>query len=632
MSLEFKLFTGPFRADIMQKWYDDGYFALELPMKRVQYDREWLTVGELVQRASSDKIFLSPLRTNAPPGLTKRDSASLHSVNQLSVDSVFNNPYQPSPIRSLRSSTLDTFNGSNPSDSPSSSIGHFGNNSPDPMAFNGTVGNNGGNPYGIQESISGLGFGGSMDLGGLRRTHLQEYAQDPRLHSPSYGAMLNHGFNNNGYTNQYGAVQSSPWGTAHDPFTAYNNGNYNTGGYDAHAAFNPQVPNQVINNQINPLLYGGADLNQLNSPGNQFTVHSGQVNHVGVNEQQNLERGFGQQYQQATDSAEVKAIDQQVNLGLPVSPSPKSSAPAAWDSIQPNAINTAVPTSSSQSSPWGQPQQPAATQPAVVPKDASPWVLASQGVLETPWQPPIDPEVAPTVAKLEKLVEDPQELQEEPAATETPALPTPAASPPAEATPPTTTKSGKKNKAAKPAPVPVPTPSPPASASPSPSPVPASSTPSQKAPWAKDDKKKAKAAPTISLREIQDAEAKAAEARKVKEGKERASRLAASASAEVPEEVQAFTWGLPTSQAGSRSASFVKDAPAASPNPTTPNAAVWTNAAKPAVKKTMKEIQEEEERRKKTATKETVASAAAKRAYAESTTKVSASLRSLATI
>jgi PERQ amino acid-rich with GYF domain-containing protein len=149
-------------------------------------------------------------------------------------------------------------------------------------------------------------------------------------------------------------------------------------------------------------------------------------------------------------------------------------------------------------------------------------------------------------------------------------------------------------------------------------------SPAQKAPWAKDEKKKGKSSgAAISLREIQDAEAKAAETRKANQEKERANRLAVSVStsSDSKEEAQPFTasWGLPTSQAGGRTNSFTKDVAPSGASPVSPAPPVWTNAGKPAtIKKTMKEIQEEEERRKKAVAKETVASAAAKRVYAES--------------
>ena len=66
--------------------------------------------------------------------------------------------------------------------------------------------------------------------------------------------------------------------------------------------------------------------------------------------------------------------------------------------------------------------------------------------------------------------------------------------------------------------------------------------------------------------------------------------------------------------------------PFSAPAPVAPAPAVWTNAAKtPVTKKTMKEIQEEEERKRKLAKekeKESIA-VAARRGYADTTTKVS---------
>lgn len=151
-----------------------------------------------------------------------------------------------------------------------------------------------------------------------------------------------------------------------------------------------------------------------------------------------------------------------------------------------------------------------------------------------------------------------------------------------------------------------------------PSPIPAPADP--KSPWTIEEEKK-----PLSLREIQELELKKAEARKAAE-RERTTRAATATSPSAPaEDVQTISWGLPTSQAGSRPA---KEAPASVPAGSSPAGSpalpVWVNAAKaPAVKKTMKEIQEEEEKRKKVAAKEkeTVA-AAARRAYAETTTKV----------
>ena len=154
--------------------------------------------------------------------------------------------------------------------------------------------------------------------------------------------------------------------------------------------------------------------------------------------------------------------------------------------------------------------------------------------------------------------------------------------------------------------------------------------------WSTEDDKKKSSAGSMSLREIQEMEAKKQEARRTAE-RERA-RAVAAAPAPHSEDSQTFTasWGLPTSQVGAKTPA--KDIPGAvvppaststsstvtsSLAPASPPAAVWTNTQKPATKKSMRDILEEEERRKKTASKESIAAAAARRAYAETTNKVS---------
>lgn len=147
-----------------------------------------------------------------------------------------------------------------------------------------------------------------------------------------------------------------------------------------------------------------------------------------------------------------------------------------------------------------------------------------------------------------------------------------------------------------------------------------------KAPWAKEDegKKKKNATPSFSLRDIQEAEAQKLEAKKAAE-REKERLVRASVVADSKEETQPFvaSWGLPTSQAGARGNTPLREA-APAPTPASVATPVWTTPAKaPTVKKTMKEIQEEEEKRKKLAAKEALASAASvKRGYAETTTKV----------
>jgi len=160
----------------------------------------------------------------------------------------------------------------------------------------------------------------------------------------------------------------------------------------------------------------------------------------------------------------------------------------------------------------------------------------------------------------------------------------------------------------------------------SPSP-PASAQPKLTA-WTNEDEAKVKPSGVIlSLREIQEVEAKKIDARKAAERERERVTRATAAVAIVTEESQAFTasWGLPTSQAGVARNVQQKETPAP-PSAAASTPAVWVNSTKSQpTKKSMKEIQEEEERRKKTALKETAA-AAARRAYAETTNKVTPSV------
>lgn len=160
---------------------------------------------------------------------------------------------------------------------------------------------------------------------------------------------------------------------------------------------------------------------------------------------------------------------------------------------------------------------------------------------------------------------------------------------------------------------------------------PATSIPARIAPWSVDDDKKSKPSGlAMGFREIQEAEAKRAEA--VKTGDKTARASATAPTSTAGEDAASFTtsWGLPSSKAGAARAT--KDAngaaspAAASTASVTP---VWSQAAAkaPTTKKTMKEIQEEEEKRKKATKEKESAAATARRAYAETTTKVSSGLR-----
>ena len=143
----------------MQTWHEQGYFAPDLLMKRTQIDTEWISVGELARRAVGPKIFLSPILgpvPPGPPGLTRRLENPSDPLTHQRDSNSFGAPHQPVPIRSLRTSTLDSYiNGNSQSASPSSSAGPashiFGN--PEPSIN--TIGTNR-RPY-IDPSIDGLG-------------------------------------------------------------------------------------------------------------------------------------------------------------------------------------------------------------------------------------------------------------------------------------------------------------------------------------------------------------------------------------------------------------------------------------------------------------------------------------------
>ncbi|WVQ63939.1 uncharacterized protein L199_002096 [Kwoniella botswanensis] len=108
------------------------------------------------------------------------------------------------------------------------------------------------------------------------------------------------------------------------------------------------------------------------------------------------------------------------------------------------------------------------------------------------------------------------------------------------------------------------------------------------APWAIKDEKDVKALSSPSLREIQEAETKHAEARRAALAEARAatSSPAPTPSLSTEDFPTSMAWGLPSSKPS-----------APTPAPSTPSAPVWGgNEAAP--KKTLKQIQEEEEKRK----------------------------------
>ncbi|RPD81564.1 hypothetical protein L226DRAFT_548817 [Lentinus tigrinus ALCF2SS1-7] len=666
---------GPFKADLMQRWYNEGYFQPTLLMKRTHLDSEFTPVGEMVRRAGDQPVFLSPLvHTVAPPGLSR----PLETV----VDRVIpernqHSPYQPIPTRSvIRSSTLDSYlqNGSIAPDSPASSFGgRFVNGSPDHTPFGSQAGFD-------QNEQSRMPFAtpvaGAIGTPGQRRATVTD-PMDQVFGNRGFGVGRQAAVDGMGYNGNDGpsvfneGLGGSPFTqrTAQEPGTvngfsgssALNGPEYGAiGGIHS----NQGTPSRVLNRdafgkpaleEIQPVAGLGGSFSNHSSPFishaqqafpqtplSQFAGQDGRSLHPITPLSDRPPMPFAQQLQQPFAQSPGFATSQSPWHTQEV---PAFRRPGPFDPTHPTVNNTfiAQPITPSQSFGRGT--------PGGAPVDQSPWQTTAppQPVANEPWG---HPAASLTAANLgqhdeqqrqaelqQQSVTAPSEPAPEPKSVAAEAQPPVASSPIAPSAPsPTDATAAQKTRrkssaqpaqtlqAPKVAPAP-PAPAPVTPAKP-PSPTPQSEP---KAAWAIDDDKKNKGpGVTLNLREIQEAEAKKLEARKAAEReRERAARASSQS-----EDFQPFTtsWGLPTSQAGARAAGTVKETPAASPfsataaasTPTTP--AVWTNAAKaPAAKKTMKEIQEEEERRKKLAAKEKESmAAAARRGYADTTTKASA--------
>jgi len=147
-------------------------------------------------------------------------------------------------------------------------------------------------------------------------------------------------------------------------------------------------------------------------------------------------------------------------------------------------------------------------------------------------------------------------------------------------------------------------------------------SPPVKTVWSKEDDGKKASGVSIGFREIQEAEAKQSEARKVALERERAAVAARNISTSTDDSPVPTTtsWGLPTSQVQTG-----RKEPTTTGSPT-PAVPVWTNVVKPpATKKTMKEIQEEERRKKveQQVQEKEVINVPVRRSHAETVSKVS---------
>ena len=631
----------------MQKWFDEGYFTPDLLTKRTHIDRDWIAVGILDRQATCGRLFLSqfPIST-APPGLSIRTDSS--SQNSPAHDQSTFSGYQPVPTRTLRTVTLDTYlNSASPSDSPSSSFGggRFGNGSPESSALGGRVG-------GLYTGDSGLGTRAFTGNPGP----FADPVGDPRPFSgvvPGRSSSLD-------TFNTYNNNSNSPWPRS----VTQNARNFGSSEHPLTTSFgmmSAPVPVAQSHSFTQELSYsdlrGGLGTsndspiarhpieangrgfgNLVDGPnGSPYAQHYPQS--PAVPQQRSSTSPFGEVLTKVPESPEVLTLASAIQ---PENLSPWGAPDSATLRHPVVEIPTPSPVAQAPPTAWSQPMQPTRAPKS---KDPSPWLKASLGVVDDGWREIPGPNSL-TVSNLgqhNKMYEEADEedvcvspIGEEdeevaPVPASEPVLETLKPAPSASATvtaavytePPASAPKAKPKptvREAQATSVPNPAPAPSAPVVKSPSPVP-------KAAWAtEDDAKKGKS--SFSLREIQEAEAKKAEARKAAE-RERLSRASVPPPPAVIEDVQPYvaSWGLPTSQAGTRAAALPKGGEVVG-TPST-SAPVWTTGSTAPAKKTMKEIQEEEERRKKLAVKETVAAAAAKRGYAETTFKVCAYIKDL---
>ncbi|EKM83628.1 hypothetical protein AGABI1DRAFT_123958 [Agaricus bisporus var. burnettii JB137-S8] len=596
---------GPFRADLMQKWCDDGYFTPDLPMKRTHLDTIWSTLEQLRRRCGSDRIFLTPLQP-APPGLVLRN----HSPSQ--YDQIVNGPYQPAPIRSLRTSTLESYisTGSNHSESPSSSFGagRFGDSSPEPNAFGGR---STGNQFYNGDHASGTRVSGFQTTPEIPSAFTGR--RGPHAESPVDGSFSVRpgGFGGFGLTQPFNSGQG-PWRTPSNNFTA----GYEPIGtaHEPHALVGLQqnFANTGLAINYNGLQHSqdtAADSSQLMpvsyATGLDHTSHV-EDQYGGFNPA--LGTSHDQHYPPVTQQfnaipSQPSSLDPSAQINSQTQQSPWPDATKSFDP-QSTVVNgmsqqVSVPP---QNSTQNQSQSAGSI---AIPKDASPWVIASHGPVDSAWnESVVDPPVtheAPASRDTQQVVieTDPviastspsTEIRTEVESAEASSTPAPPV------TKPSLSGKSRKNKEPQATALSVPAPQ---------SEITSPYPPTSKPVWQKEEEAKK----TISLREIQEAEVKRMEARKAAEReRERAARTAA---VSEKEDIQAFTtsWGLPTSQAGSRNGPLPAKETSSSPV-VAPIPPVWTNPSKIAPsKKTMKEILEEEEKRKKTAVSQTSIAAA----------------------
>ena len=595
----------------MQKWYEEGYFAIDLLMRRVNLDEVWTPVGELAQRAGGERVFLFNFDApSVPPGLSRRRELSRDPAQQRETNG-YNAPYQPVPTRSVHPSTLDSYFTSSPpaSNSPSSSFGagRFGDNSPDPASFGGLVVS----PMPSSDPSIGARSGNVVDPAfvGVRRT---SYAD----------THFEQGFNVRAGLSNTGSVRTSsmdsysfnasipsqpPWNPSNSVHPAPLS--IRTNSYDQKG---PSPFSSHLSTGLDPAYPGESSLTrgltvQQEPLGQTYgNVSQRDIPRLGTRDLYQLEQRAGLGLGGFDGTPSVSPFESPVqhqpfpqSPSMNLAPAPQHSGTASipptlslsqptWNDTTESAPKrtglspfdtTTYPTSRNTTSTRNMPPPPAQAwapikQPTPNETSQSPWFNTSQGIIDDGWGQVPGPHSL-TVSNLTQHTQQQESgeafAQDSPGALDSPleptslhdALPQPVQSSSVPPEPPQQlARPGRKfSVPTNPAQPSASTSLTPAATQPVKEPTPLLSvvSASTKPVWStEDDKKKSTGGPT-SLREIQEMEAKKQGARKAAE-RER-SRAPATTVAPVSEESQTFTasWGLPTSQVGAKTSA--KDTP-----------------------------------------------------------------------
>ncbi|KAL5534141.1 hypothetical protein ACEPAG_602 [Sanghuangporus baumii] len=631
---------GPFPAEQMQLWNDQGYFSDNLLMKRIHMDTEFAPLTDIKRRAQGERVFLSPLiDALPPPGLSHPVPAP--AFNPILQRTGLVDPQrQSSPQSYGHNNALDSFNvNGSITGSPSSSFGGSfarGPISPDPMAIGSrfqrfdTVLN------GRVSAAGSYSSSGSPAMPQAVRQTFNDAPQPNRTSSVDVPAnvpwQLSNGnvapgWNGPPDVSQLGRFDAMPPSFRHAQFGQDPSWNaVPTGPNSVDHFFAPPGPSHRFYEQPEPL---GTAFRQIpHEPPSRFEGAPRQPPLPQLNT--GFDSGFDQMPSPAASIPNMRNtsnFQQQSQARSATSLSPWGASQPhelprsrPFDADMPTAKNTYVMSPPQLQAPaWNKPQDSWASVAQTAGQDKQSQMTEESRSLTTAnvtqhneqqrllasgdhsEQQAATSQVESSVPTTMDIISHVPEasVQGRPPATVQETSRPPASKSKARAAPPKASETSQPTSA-------TPT-SKTASAPPA----------SQKAPWATEDESKTKQPAPMNLRAIQEAEKKRQETRKnTDKGRERVSRAASGAS--PTEEVQ-FTasWGLPSSQVGSRSSGVpsAKETPV-SPTSSTPSGPVWTNAAKPAPK-TMKEIQEEEERRKQVARERETAATAVKRAAAQ---------------